>query len=33
MGKRSEVVFGNRMSSQVVKKAENSKREICKKIR
>ena len=25
MGKRSEVVFGNRMSSQVVKKAENSK--------
>lgn len=25
MGKRSEVIFGNRMSSQVVKKAENSK--------
>lgn len=25
MGKRSEVIFGNRMSGQVVKKAENSK--------
>ena len=25
MGKRSEVIFGNRMSSQVVKRAENSR--------
>ena len=25
MGKKSEVIFGNRMSGQVVKKAENSK--------
>lgn len=33
MGKRSEVIFGNRMSGQVVKKAEKLQREICKKIR
>ena len=31
MGKRSEVVFGNRMSSQVVKKAENSKERFVKR--
>lgn len=31
MGKRSEVVFGNRMSSQVVKKAENSKERVVKR--
>lgn len=31
MGKRSEVIFGNRMSSQVVKKAENSKERFVRK--
>lgn len=31
MGKRSEVVFGNRMSSQIVKKAENSKERFVKR--
>ena len=31
MGKISEVVFGNRMSSQVVKKAENSKERFVRK--
>ena len=31
MGKRSEVVFGNRMSGQVVKKAENSKERFVKR--
>lgn len=30
MGKRSEVIFGNRMSGQVVKKAENSKERFVK---
>ena len=31
MGKRSEVIFGNRMSGQVVKKAENSKERFVKR--